>query len=295
MATAAINGISVRVHDKPYEAISPERAELSQAGRTVLVCGASTGIGHAIARNYCIAGASSVILLGRRADVLDAAVSKLSEAYPKTNVTGRTCDIFARDQAQNLWANLEQEKVGIDVLVMNAVGYPEIKPILQQGADRLWQDFENNVHAPLYLVDRFYHQPHHSGQKFFLFVSTQNIHRWDSAAQLPGYSLTKSAFTCTLQQIARDTQEDKMRVISFHPSVVFTDAAKSAGYTIDTLPWTDDNIPGGFAVWAASPEAQFLHGRFVWSTWDVTDLASGELREQIDSDPWLLKVGVKGL
>jgi hypothetical protein len=55
------------------------------------------------------------------------------------------------------------------------------------------------------------------------------------------------------------------------------------------------NLPGGFAVWAASPEAHFLHGRFVWSTWDVNHLGSGELRAHIDSDPWLLKVGVKGL
>lgn len=56
-----------------------------------------------------------------------------------------------------------------------------------------------------------------------------------------------------------------------------------------------ENLPGGFAVWAASAEAQFLHGRFVWSTWDVNDLMSGELRDQIESDQWLLKVGVRGL
>lgn len=56
-----------------------------------------------------------------------------------------------------------------------------------------------------------------------------------------------------------------------------------------------ENLPGNFAVWAASPEASFLHGRFVWCTWDVNDLASGEVRAKIDSDPWYLKVGVRGL
>ncbi|KAI1066393.1 hypothetical protein LB506_008278 [Fusarium annulatum] len=112
---------------------------------------------------------------------------------------------------------------------------------------------------------------------------------------MPGYQLTKNSFAVVLQQIARDTPESNMRIISFHPSIVFTEAAKKAGYTEDTLPWSDENIPGGFAVWASSPEAEFLHGRFVWSTWDVNDLASGDLRKQIDSDPWLLKVGVKGL
>lgn len=30
-----------------------------------------------------------------------------------------------------------------------------------------------------------------------------------------------------------------MQVLSFHPSIVFTEAAAKAGYTRDTLPWTD--------------------------------------------------------
>ncbi|KAF4947137.1 hypothetical protein FSARC_14042 [Fusarium sarcochroum] len=294
-STATINGVTIRNHVTPYDSISPKQPELSQAGRTVLVCGGSTGIGHAIARDYCVAGATTVIILGRRTDIANDAASKLTEAYPNTKVIARTCDVFVRNQAQQLWDDLEKDNILIDVLIVNAVGVPALQPVLEQGTDRLWQDFENNIHAPLYLVERFYKQPSHSKQKFVISLSTQDIHRWDSAPQMPGYQLTKNSFVTVLQQIARDTPESEMRVISFHPSVVFTEAAKKAGYTEKTLPWTDDAIPGGFAVWAASPEAQFLHGRFVWSTWDVEDLVSGELRTHIDSDPWLLKVGVKGL
>ena len=57
---------------------------------------------------------------------------------------------------------------------------------------------------------------------------------------MPGYQLTKNACTCMLQQIARDTPEENMRVISFHPSTVLTEAAKKAGYTEDTLPGCTD-------------------------------------------------------
>lgn len=56
---------------------------------------------------------------------------------------------------------------------------------------------------------------------------------------MPGYQLTKNSFAVVLQQIARDTPESNMRIISFHPSIVFTEAAKKAGYTEDTLPWSD--------------------------------------------------------
>ena len=164
-----------RNHDKPYEAISPQRPELSQQGRVVLVSGGSTGIGHAIARNYCIAGASSVIILGRREDVTSAAASKLNDAYPDTLVTSRTCDVFNRAQSQQVWDELEKVGIQIDVLVLNAVGQPVLQPILDQGADRLWQDFENNVHAPLYMVERFYKQPKHVKQKASSVVQSFSI------------------------------------------------------------------------------------------------------------------------
>ena len=56
-----------------------------------------------------------------------------------------------------------------------------------------------------------------------------------------------------------------------------------------------EDLPGSFAVWAASPEAAFLHGRFVWAAWDVEDLKSGPLREKLEKDASFLKVSVNGL
>jgi hypothetical protein len=48
-------------------------------------------------------------------------------------------------------------------------------------------------------------------------------------------------------------------------------------------------------VWAASDEAAFLHGRFIWARWDVQELASGEIRERLESDEKFLRIGVHGL
>ncbi|KAH8651261.1 hypothetical protein BX600DRAFT_554132 [Xylariales sp. PMI_506] len=290
---------ALTLHDEPYPAISPHRPELSQVGRTVLICGGSTGIGHAIARNFCEAGASNIIILGRRANVLDDAVAKLATGYPKTTVEGRVCDVFDLKATAALWDELESASnpTPIDVLVWNAVHYPELKPILEQGSERLWKDFEGNVHAPLFFVERFYKQPNHDSQKYCVYVATRDIHQWDSAPMMPGYQLTKNAFACTLQQIAAGIPADKMQTISFHPSVIFTEAGAGMGFTKETFPWptSDENLPGQFGVWAASQEASFLHGRFVWCNWDVDELSSGDIRKRIDSDPWYLKVGVKGL
>lgn len=152
-------------HKKPYPAIDPTLPELSQKGRTVLVCGGSAGIGHAIARNFCIAGAASVIILARRPGVLRASVKALADAYPSTAVSGKTCDVFKKDEIQKIWDELSAEGVLVDVLVLGAVGMPALQPLLEQGTDRLWEDFENNVRAPIYWVEKLYKQPGHSKKK----------------------------------------------------------------------------------------------------------------------------------
>ncbi len=56
-----------------------------------------------------------------------------------------------------------------------------------------------------------------------------------------------------------------------------------------------EDLAGSYAVWAASKEAEFLHGRWVWAAWDVDELFRGELRKRIDEDPYYLKVGIVGL
>ncbi|OIW25433.1 NAD(P)-binding protein [Coniochaeta ligniaria NRRL 30616] len=232
----------ITLHKEPYPRIAPTRPELSQVGRTVLVLGGSTGIGHAIARNFCAAGASKVIILARRPTVLNEAVAKLNEAYADTEVVGRVGSFQSSSDAKVLWDSLQDEGVAVDVLVISATHQPAVQPIMEQGTARAWEDYEANVHAPLLLVDRFYHQPNHDRQKYCLFVSTQCIHDWTSAPQLPIYSITKSSFTAVMSMIARDTPAAKMQILSFHPGVVFTEAAKSVGYTETTIPWDNGGV-----------------------------------------------------
>ncbi|KXJ87950.1 hypothetical protein Micbo1qcDRAFT_178598 [Microdochium bolleyi] len=280
---------------EPYAVISPTRPALSQAGRTVLVCGASTGIGNAIARAFCAAGARRVIILGRRSGILEEAAATLAAAFPNTAVVPRVCDVFSLPAAEALWAEFQNAGTVIDVLVWSAVHYPAFTSIMQQGAARLWEDFEGNVRMPLVFVEKLYRQSGHTGPKCSIYVTTKDMAKWGDTEGMPGYQLTKSAGTCAMQQIARDVPAAEMQMVSVHPGVVFTEAAESAGYTQDTLDWNHEDLPGHFAVWAASPEASFLHGRYVWANWDVEDLSSGEVRAQIEADPWYLKVGVKGL
>jgi hypothetical protein len=77
-------------------------------------------------------------------------------------------------------------------------------------------------------------------------------------------------------------------IVSFFP-----DASLSKEHEVEvengiTNDETTENLPGHFAVWLTSPEADFLKGRFLWSHWDVEELIAK--KQQIEADPNALKI-----
>ncbi|KAI1168458.1 NAD(P)-binding protein [Nemania serpens] len=288
-------------HNASYAGISPERPELSQSGKTVVITGGSSGIGYGIARGFVAASAARVVVLGRRPDVVAAAALKLAqEVWPTFGgeVLGLPCDITDPAAVDALWDKFRADGVVVDVLVLNAAGLAPLKPLLDVGTDGVWKTYDANVRAQLQMTERFYKQEGKgaSDTKNLVHVSTASIHEFVAfGEEYLTYALTKHAGQLTLQLIAQDTPSEKMQIVSFHPGAIFTEAAKATGWTEDSIPWDNVNLPGNFAVWAASPEAKFLHGRFVWAAWDVEQLKSGPLRKRIDEEPTFLKIGVNGL
>lgn len=51
-------------------------------------------------------------------------------------------------------------------------------------------------------------------------------------------------------------------------------------------------LPGDFVVWAVSPEARFLNGRFVWANWDVDELKDD--KDEIIANPRKFTLGLIG-
>ncbi|KAL7918793.1 hypothetical protein ACQKWADRAFT_330377 [Trichoderma austrokoningii] len=290
-------------HHEPYAAISPSRPELSQAGKTVVVTGGNSGIGYAVARNFIKASAKHVIILGRRQEVVKSAAEKLSKEADgfgsSTVVEGKVCDIASLESAAAFWNNLQSNGVYVDVLVLNAAAGGRAVPILTSGLRNVWADYETNVRSALDFAERFYKQPTEQGassRKFLVNLSTIAAYMWQSMApERPSYGITKNAATALIQQIAKDTNVNDMQVVSFHPGAILTDMARASGASEDMgIPFDDENLPGQVAVWAASPEAEFLHGRFIWANWDV-DEVKAVLSKQISEDPNFLKVGIEGL
>lgn len=57
------------------------------------------------------------------------------------------------------------------------------------------------------------------------------------------------------------------------------------------MDWEDIKMPAHFAVWLASREADFLHGKFVWAHWDVDEMME-TLPQRLAKEPNCLQFGL---
>ncbi|PGH04211.1 hypothetical protein AJ80_08556 [Polytolypa hystricis UAMH7299] len=289
------------IHKEPYDAISPILPEHSQAGQSVMITGGGSGIGFAISRAFAQAGATKIIILGRRVTTLTSAAAKLVEQVPafKGEVKTVQCDIMDPSSVAALWEGLEGEEVVVDVLVLNAAQFgARVDVLLDAGVDEVWSAYSLNVRANLDLTNRFFTQlkRHPNGKKKTLLnVSTSLIHKFPGLEKGGIYGATKAAFMALLQHIAVQTPVEKVQILSFHPGSIFTNAARDVGFTESSFDWDDDHLPGQFAVWATSSAAAFLHGRFVHANWDVNELQGMEVKKRLEEDSEFLEVGVNGL
>ncbi|KAH6605201.1 hypothetical protein Trco_006908 [Trichoderma cornu-damae] len=302
--------ITEKTHRASYPAISPSRPALSQAGRTVLVTGGSGGIGYRIALAFAAAGADRVVIVGRDEEKQKASASSLAqEAGPesRTRFEGRAAPPASPESIDSLWDSLEAEGVHVDVLVLNAAVTSSVTPdtLWTVGWGSIWEEFVVHVRSVNHYSERFWNQSGDAKewpaddivppQKYLVNVSTSAIHDWPAGELTKSYGMTKNSGALMVQQLARDTPVCKMQIVSYHPGAILSAGAKRAGLNERSLNWDDASLPADVAVWAASDEAAFLHGRFIWSAWDVEELQNGPLRERIDKDEQFLRIGVHGI
>src|SRR5712671_926342 len=89
--------------------------KIDLSGKTALVTGSTSGIGHAIARGLAAAGAS-VVVNGRTQAKVDAAVAAIAGAVPDSKVRGIAADVSTAAGCKALAAALPD----VDILINNA-------------------------------------------------------------------------------------------------------------------------------------------------------------------------------
>ncbi|KAJ3890083.1 short-chain dehydrogenase/reductase [Lentinula edodes] len=295
----SLGSLTSTYHRDTYPAISPSNDYLSQAGKTVLITGGGGGIGFETARSFAKAKATRIIIMGRRSSVLDAAAAKLREEFKDstTEFIAHQGDISDDSSVTSLWDSLNSRNIFVHVLVLNAAEFhPSGPDTFKMDKRELMKAFDVNVGGNFSMSVKFVSQPLRPvGQQLNLVnVSTAAIQTYRVPNQNP-YSTSKAAFTALIGRIADEHPVEDVQIISFHPGVQYSESA-SAYFDKNAINWDEMALPADYAVWAASPEASWLHGRFVWAHWDVDELkADKNILKRLEEEKGFLKVAVQGL
>ena len=162
-------------------------------GRTVLLTGATGGLGHAIARELARRG-SSLILTGRRADVL----APLAE---ETGGRAIACDLGEAGEVERLL----EEAGAVDVLVANA-GLPGSGHISTFSLEDIDRAVAVNLRAPMVMAARLAGPMTERGSGHLLFVSSLSGRAASGGGSV--YSATKfglRGFAHALREDLRDS------------------------------------------------------------------------------------------
>ncbi|KAJ2455544.1 hypothetical protein EV183_000021 [Coemansia sp. RSA 2336] len=243
-------------------------------GKTVLITGASSGIGEACAYQFAQAG-SNVILTARRMDRLEAVCSHIHTNWPQVRVHVAELDVRKEEQVSRVISSIPEELKGIDILVNNAglaVGVEPVSDIADESIDTV---IDTNVKGLLYVTRAVVRIMKERGSGHVIMMGS--IAGMQGYANGSIYCATKSAVHAISESLRAETISVPIKVTEIKPGMVETefsvvryrgDKDKADNVYRGMEPMTADDVAES-VVFAAS-----RHPRCVVS--DVVLLATGQ-------------------
>lgn len=254
------------LHHDTYTAI----ATSSHAGHTVLISGASKGIGRATAISFARAGVKNLIIAAR--SNLDE-VERDILAVGKPKILKLQLDVASEQSVQAAAAKVTAEFGTLDVLVNNAGTLHPFEPVAESDSSKWWNTYEVNLHG-LYLMTR----------AFIPLLLTSSVKTVVNVASIGGirtalggsaYQLSKSAVIRFTEFLDIEYKEQGLCAYAIHPGAVKSDLASNLpafipqSSLIDTAELSADTVS-----WLTQGSHPWLSGRYFSVNWDMEELFS---------------------
>lgn len=212
--------------------------------QVILVTGASSGIGEAIARRLAREGAR-LILTARRADRLQALAQSLD---PSGNtVIAVAADITSEEDQERLVQSAFQRFGHIDALVNNA-GYGQRGPLEILPVTSLRQNFEVNVFSLIALTQRVL--PHFRKQGHGRIVNISSVAGKIARPLTSVYDSTKHALEALSDGLRGELLPFGIDVVVIRPGYIATEFAEAAQRASEPVL----DLPGPYAPYLAAYE-----------------------------------------
>ncbi|RLE30907.1 MAG: NAD(P)-dependent oxidoreductase [Acidobacteria bacterium] len=187
--------------------------------KTVLITGASSGIGAACALGFAAAGAD-LILAARRDDRLHELAQNLCSTHD-VNVRTQVLDVRSRDGVKTFVQTLADDGVAIDILLNNA-GLASGLATVQEGDIDDWEAMiDTNVKGLLYLTRAVVPGMVERGSGHVINIGSIAGHETYPNGAV--YCATKHAVAAINRGLAIDTLGTGVRVSSVDPGLVATE------------------------------------------------------------------------
>lgn len=191
-------------------------------GKTVLISGASRGIGRAMALELASRGADIIVNYVRKEDTAQKTKSDI-EALGRKAICLQA-NVGNPDECRTLVQKSLEHFLKIDILIHNAA-LGAFKPVSQLKLNQWDLSFDVNTKALLVLTQSVLPSMEKSGQGCILALSSLGAHRF-----IPNYGaigISKSALENLVRYLAVELAPKKIRVNALSGGLVDTDAAKA--------------------------------------------------------------------
>lgn len=210
------------------------------AGKTVLITGASYGLGAGFAEGYAKAGAN-LVLTARSTDLLEA-TGKLCESHGAT-VTCVTGDVSVEDDVKRVIAEGIANHGGIDILINNA-GISEIRGF---GAEQFPSDVWKSIidvdltGAFLYMREVGRHMLERGSGSIVNICSIMSSGA--SEFNIAAYAAAKGGLRNLTQQVGCEWADRGVRVNSVSPGFIVTEMTRAALEGMGMSEWIASRTP----------------------------------------------------
>ena len=277
-----------------YDAINPKRPELSAEGKTVVVAGAGWGgIGSGIALSFAKAGAKKIALIGRTQQRLQETKDRIKAENYAVEVYISVTDL-SKAEAVGVAAHWIRVELGAwDVFINAAMRTGQLATVAGCDEDDWWQTFEIGVRFYQHFSRHFL--PKCRPNATFISINSRQTHMNGSFFPKLGACTAAHAAQAKLDEYIA-LEKPGLRVFSVHPGRIDTRLLKAivdASQHSKAISDVDDiSLPSDTCVWLASPEADFLKGRFIHANFDVEELI--ERKAEFENNPELLTLVLSG-
>jgi short-subunit dehydrogenase len=186
----------------------------------IVVTGASSGIGAALAREFARTG-SNVTIIARRRDRLDA----LAREFPE-RVHVIAHDLSNLRDCTRWIADAERAHGPIDVLVNNA-GIQDLAPLDEMQPDRTEQVLHLNLHVPLRVTAAVL--PSMLARKAGTIVDVASVAAFAPTPGITVYSASKAGLAAASEALRGELRGTGVHVVTVYPGIIADTEMGAAG------------------------------------------------------------------